>query len=70
MLMLVEAALKFTYMKNNKHIIQSFQLGAVRGMLCKDDPEEWLRLKKWLSKQSKTYNSCWVRWEYSFIFKP
>jgi len=40
--------------QNNKHIIQSFQLGAVRGMLCKDDPEEWLRLKKWLRKQPKT----------------
>ena len=39
--------------KDNKHIIQSFQLGAVRGMLNKDDPEEWLRLKKWLKKQSK-----------------
>lgn len=39
--------------QNNKHIIQSFQLGAVRGMLCKDDPAEWLRLKKWLSKQSE-----------------
>ena len=39
---------------NNKHIIQSFQLGAVRGMLSKDDPKEWLRLKKWLKKQSKT----------------
>ena len=40
--------------ENNKHIIQSFQLGAVRGMLNKDDPKEWLRLKKWLKKQSKT----------------
>ena len=40
--------------ENNKHIIQSFQLGAVRGMLGKDDPSEWLRLKKWLKKQSKT----------------
>jgi exopolyphosphatase/guanosine-5'-triphosphate,3'-diphosphate pyrophosphatase len=38
---------------DNKHIIQSFQLGAVRGMLNKDEPEEWLRLKKWLTKQSK-----------------
>jgi len=38
--------------KDNKHIIQSFQLGGVRGMLCKDDPSEWLRLKKWLNKQS------------------
>jgi exopolyphosphatase/guanosine-5'-triphosphate,3'-diphosphate pyrophosphatase len=40
--------------QNNKHIIQSFQLGAVRGMLGKDDPEEWSRLKKWLRKQPKT----------------
>jgi exopolyphosphatase/guanosine-5'-triphosphate,3'-diphosphate pyrophosphatase len=38
--------------QDNKHIIQSFQLGGVRGMLCKDDPSEWLRLKKWLNKQS------------------
>jgi exopolyphosphatase/guanosine-5'-triphosphate,3'-diphosphate pyrophosphatase len=29
-------------------------LGAVRGMLSKDVPEEWLRLKKWLKKQPKT----------------
>jgi exopolyphosphatase / guanosine-5'-triphosphate,3'-diphosphate pyrophosphatase len=39
--------------ENNQHIIQSFQLGAVRGMLAKDDPREWLRLKKWLKKQPK-----------------
>jgi exopolyphosphatase/guanosine-5'-triphosphate,3'-diphosphate pyrophosphatase len=39
--------------ENNQHIIQSFQLGAVRGMLAKDDPQEWLRLKKWLIKQPK-----------------
>jgi exopolyphosphatase/guanosine-5'-triphosphate,3'-diphosphate pyrophosphatase len=39
--------------ENNQHIIQSFQLGAVRGMLAKDDPQEWLRLKKWLKKQPK-----------------
>ena len=39
--------------ENNQHIIQSFQLGAVRGMLSKDDPQEWLRLKKWLKKQPK-----------------
>ncbi|MDG2093238.1 MAG: phosphatase [SAR86 cluster bacterium] len=39
--------------ENNQHIIQSFQLGAVRGMLAKDDPQEWLRLRKWLKKQPK-----------------
>ena len=38
------------------HIIQSFQLGAVRGMLGKEDPEEWKRLEKWLKKQSKIDN--------------
>jgi len=40
--------------EDDKHIIQSFQLGAVRSMLNKDNSNEWLRLKKWLSKQSKT----------------
>lgn len=39
--------------KNDQHIIQSFQLGAVRGMLKKNDSCEWERLKKWTKKQSK-----------------
>jgi len=39
--------------KNNEHIIQSFQLGAVRSMLNKDDKNEWNRLSQWLSKQNK-----------------
>ena len=34
--------------RNGKHIIQSFQLGAVRGMLNKDCPNEWKRLKSWI----------------------
>lgn len=38
--------------KNGGHIIQSFQLGAVRSMLGKDDKNEWLRLSEWLNKQS------------------
>ena len=37
--------------KNGDHIIQSFQLGAVRSMLDKDDKNEWLRLSDWLDKQ-------------------
>ena len=37
--------------KNGDHIIQSFQLGAVRSMLDKDDENEWLRLSDWLDKQ-------------------
>jgi exopolyphosphatase/guanosine-5'-triphosphate,3'-diphosphate pyrophosphatase len=39
--------------KNNHHIIQSFQLGAVRSMLNKDKKIEWERLREWLSKQNK-----------------
>jgi exopolyphosphatase/guanosine-5'-triphosphate,3'-diphosphate pyrophosphatase len=42
--------------QNGEHIIQSFQLGAVRGMLGREDPEEWKRLEKWLKKQSKVSN--------------
>lgn len=42
--------------QNGEHIIQSFQLGAVRGMLGKEDPEEWKRLEMWLKKQSKVSN--------------
>ena len=37
--------------KNGDHIIQSFQLGAVRSMLYKDYENEWLRLSDWLDKQ-------------------
>ena len=39
--------------ENNQHIIQSFQLGAVRSMLNKDKKSEWERLHEWLSKQNK-----------------
>lgn len=39
--------------ENNQHIIQSFQLGAVRSMLNKDKKSEWERLREWLSKQNK-----------------
>jgi exopolyphosphatase/guanosine-5'-triphosphate,3'-diphosphate pyrophosphatase len=39
--------------QDDRHIIQSFQLGAVRGMLNKNDLNEWKRLKNWLKKQNK-----------------
>ena len=39
--------------KNNQHVIKSFQLGAVRGMLNKNELDEWKRLKSWLKKQTK-----------------
>ncbi len=39
--------------QDDQHIIQSFQLGAVRGMLNKNDLSEWKRLKNWLKKQNK-----------------
>lgn len=37
--------------QNKKHIIQSFQLGAVRNMTRSDTKEEWDRLSKWLVNQ-------------------
>jgi exopolyphosphatase/guanosine-5'-triphosphate,3'-diphosphate pyrophosphatase len=39
--------------KNDQHVIKSFQLGAVRGMLNKNELDEWKRLKSWLKKQTK-----------------
>ena len=39
--------------QNDQHTIQSFQLGAVRGMLNKNDHNEWKRLKSWLKKQKE-----------------
>jgi exopolyphosphatase/guanosine-5'-triphosphate,3'-diphosphate pyrophosphatase len=39
--------------KNDQHIIKSFQLGAVRGMLNKNDLGEWKRLSNWLKKQAR-----------------
>ena len=39
--------------QNDQHTIQSFQLGAVRGMLNKNDQNEWKRLKSWLKKQNQ-----------------
>ena len=39
--------------KNDQHVIKSFQLGAVRGMLNKNELNEWKRLKSWLKKQTK-----------------
>jgi|TARA_B110000967_G_scaffold26324_1_gene24087 exopolyphosphatase/guanosine-5'-triphosphate,3'-diphosphate pyrophosphatase len=42
--------------QDGKHIIQSFQLGAIRGMLGKEDAKEWKRLEEWLKKQSKISN--------------
>ena len=39
--------------QDDQHIIQSFQLGAVRGMLNKNNLSEWKRLKNWLKKQNK-----------------
>lgn len=39
--------------KNDQHVIKSFQLGAVRGMLNKNQLDEWKRLKSWLKKQTK-----------------
>jgi exopolyphosphatase/guanosine-5'-triphosphate,3'-diphosphate pyrophosphatase len=38
--------------RDDQHIIQSFQLGAVRGMLGQNNTSEWKRLKTWLNKQS------------------
>jgi len=38
--------------QDDRHIIKSFQLGAVRGMLNKNDQNEWKRLKSWLKKQN------------------
>jgi len=38
--------------RNGKHVIQSFQLGAVRGMLNQDCPSEWKRLKSWIKRQN------------------
>jgi exopolyphosphatase/guanosine-5'-triphosphate,3'-diphosphate pyrophosphatase len=38
--------------QDDRHIIQSFQFGAVRGMLDKNDQNEWKRLKSWLKKQN------------------
>ena len=37
--------------QNKKHIIQSFQLGAVRNMTRSDTKDEWDRLSKWLVNQ-------------------
>ena len=39
--------------QDDKDTIQSFQLGAVRGMLNKNDHNEWKRLKNWLKKQKE-----------------
>ena len=39
--------------QNDQHTIQSFQLGAVRGMLNKNDHNEWKRLRSWLKKQKE-----------------
>tara|TARA_X000000368_G_scaffold66011_1_gene47187 strand:+ start:614 stop:1474 length:861 start_codon:yes stop_codon:yes gene_type:complete len=42
------------YINNDdQHVIQSFQLGAVRGMFGQNKPAEWVRLKKWIKKQPK-----------------
>ena len=39
----------FQYSKNNLHLTQSFQLGAVRNMLKKDKLSEWDRMSHWLN---------------------
>lgn len=39
----------FQYSKNNLHLTQSFQLGAVRNMLKKDKLSEWDRMTHWLN---------------------
>ena len=39
--------------QDDQDTIQSFQLGAVRGMLNKNDHNEWKRLKTWLKKQKE-----------------
>ena len=39
--------------RKNKHYIQSFQLGAVRLMLNKDEKKEWSRMDRWLTKYSQ-----------------
>ena len=39
--------------RKNKHYIQSFQLGAVRLMLNKDEKKEWSRMDRWLTKHSQ-----------------
>ena len=38
----------FQYSKNNLHLTQSFQLGAVRNMLKKEKLSEWDRMSDWL----------------------
>ena len=38
----------FQYSKNNLHLTQSFQLGAVRNMLKEDKLSEWDRMSDWL----------------------
>ncbi|MEC8218550.1 MAG: phosphatase [Pseudomonadota bacterium] len=38
--------------KEDKHLIQSFQLGGVRLMLKKDKKNEWSRLEEWIKKQT------------------
>ncbi len=37
---------------DNKHQIESFNLGGVRNMLKKDNKSEWILMKEWLSKHS------------------
>ena len=39
--------------RKNEHYIQSFQLGAVRLMLNKDEKKEWSRMDQWLTKYSQ-----------------
>ena len=39
--------------KNDQHIIKSFQLGAVRGILNKNESYEWKKLNNWLKKQTE-----------------
>ena len=39
----------FQYSKDNLHLTQSFQLGAVRNMLKKDKLSEWDRMSHWLN---------------------
>ena len=38
--------------RKNEHYIQSFQLGAVRLMLNKEEKKEWSRMDQWLTKHS------------------
>ncbi len=47
---------EFLLFKNNRLVIKSFQLGAVRNMLRKDKANEWNKLEQWLLTTPKKKN--------------